>query len=103
MPSLIAKVLRDKSKVRTGIRQTQKQKIADLKTESTYAYKLKQDFRQNIDKYLDDDNVKAVRIVIPPNYLSVFLKVVFREEFSEYKITQLADREFEVTRKEIYL
>lgn len=103
MASLIMKVLRDKSKYRSNVRQTQKQKIDDLKTESVYAYKLKEEFNKQLNKYLDDDDVDYVRIVVPPNYLSVFMKVIYREEFTEYQIKQISDREFEVSRKEIYL
>lgn len=103
MASLIMKVIKDKSKYRSNIRQTQKQKIDDLKTESVYAYKLKEEFNEKLNEYLDDDDVDYVRIVVPKNYLSVFMKVIYREEFTEYQIKQISDREFEVSRKEIYL
>lgn len=103
MASLIMKVIRDKSKYRSNIRQTQKQKIDDLKTESVYAYKLKEEFNEKLNNYLDDDNVEYVRIVVPKNYISIFMKVIYREEFTEYQIKQISDREFEVSRKEIYL
>lgn len=103
MASLIMKVIKDKSKYRSNLRQTQKQKIDDLKTESVYAYKLKEEFDEKLNEYLDDDDVDYVRIVVPKNYLSVFMKVIYREEFTEYQIKQISDREFEVSRKEIYL
>lgn len=103
MASLVGKVLRDKSKYNKGIRQTQRQQINDLKTESVYAYRLKEDLKNKVDKYLDDDGVECVRIVIPPANVSLFMKVMFREEFEEYSITQVGDREFELSRKEIYM
>jgi hypothetical protein len=68
-----------------------------------YAYKMKEEFSKEIDKYLEDDNVLNIHIVVPKNYLNMFMKVIFREEFAEYSISQVSGREFEVARKELYL
>ena len=103
MASLIFKVLKDKSSERSSIKQTQKQKLDDLKKESAYAFKLREEFTKQLDNYFDDDEVKHVHIVVPAKMVSTFLKVIFREEFAEYEITQVNDREFEIARKEIYL
>lgn len=103
MGSLIFKVLKEKSSIRSNERQSQKQKIEELKKESIYAYRLRQEFTEQLDKYFDDDDVQHVHIVVPAKHVSIFLKVIFREEFAEYKISQVSDREFEISRKEIYL
>lgn len=103
MGSLIFKVLRDKGKAKSSLRQSQKQKIDDLKTESVYSYKVREEFKKRIDPLLDDDEVSNIHIVIPERYISIFMKIIFREEFTEYKISQVSGREFEVSRKEIYL
>ena len=103
MASLIMKVLRDKSIARSGVRQLQKQQMDDIKKESVYAYILKEEFENKLDMFFDDDDVTNVHIVVPEKYLTIFLIVIFRDEFAEYKITQIKDREFEISRKEIYL
>ena len=103
MASLIMQVLKDKNNARSSIRQQQRDAINDLKKESVYALRLRDQFNKDIDPLLDSGDVESVSIVIPENWLGVFLKVIYREEFADYSIIQRNTREFEVSRKEIYL
>ena len=98
--SRIGQVIKNKNRREKADRLRKRQKMAAMQLEAAYRAKLNDDMKQ-VSILLEDEEVDTVRIEIPDQLLSQFLKAMYAEEMAEYSITQVGANTFEIGRQMI--
>lgn len=88
--SRISSVLKNRNRVEREDKQRKTAEIQAMKAETAYRAKLYEDM-QVITTMFKDSEVEEVRIVIPPNSITQFMKAMYSEGMADYQIQQDGD------------
>lgn len=91
-------VLKNKNKREKQARNTRTQELRSMQLDSEYRAKL-YNVMSDIEVLLSDDEVERVRITIPEEHLSKFMKAIYGEEMALYEIIQVKENVFDIGRK----
>jgi hypothetical protein len=97
---MILKVIKDRRLSANSFRERQQRELRKLREEASYRAVLYDEFKV-IDDVLENEVVKSIIISIPKNNIGVFLKAIYKEEFSAYNIVQVDENRFEISKKTI--
>lgn len=98
--SKLLSVIKSKNRISKAAKKRRNEEISNMRALSMYKVKLVDDLKM-IKMMLDDNNVDSIKIKIPKEQLTYFLKVMYSEELNEYTITQVDADVFSIGRKEI--
>ena len=87
--SRTSEVLKNKNRVEKTQRARRKEELNSLRTASAFKARLYDELKK-IDLLLDSDEVDAVVITIPENFLAKFGEAIYSEDLAEYDIQQVA-------------
>lgn len=104
MFKMVQAVIKGKNKQERVKKQFRQDEMQMLKSKAAYKARLSDDLR-DINFMLDDRDVSAVIITIPPEYLASFAGAIHTDDLAEYNIEQLESSadSFKISRRVITL
>lgn len=98
--SRISDVIKNKNKVDKQQQLRRREEIDSMKRVATFKARLHEDLKK-VETLLESDEIDAVIITIPNEFLAAFGESIYSEDLAEYDITQVEGKpnEFEVRHK----